>query len=123
MNVSKIILKNFQKHSDLTLNFTSGVNYIYGSSDAGKSCIRRAIGFLFFGDPRSDDTIRKEGTKVTSVTAILDNGAEVERVKSSSINRYIVRVPGHKELTYDSIGATIPEEVKQILQVDLVEIE
>jgi len=121
MFIKKLSLKNFQKHSDLTLEFTSGVNYIYGSSDAGKSCIRRAIGFLFFGDPRTE-VIRKEGTKQTSVLAIMDNEVEVERIKSSSINRYIVRKDG-QELIYDSIGASIPKEVQQILQVSTINID
>lgn len=123
MWLRQLKLSNFQKHSDLTLDFTQGVNIIHGHSDAGKSCIRRAIGFLFFGDPRTDSVIRKEGTKVTSVIALLDNGTEVERVKSSSINRYIIRIPNQKELVYDSIGATIPEEVQNVLQMKLVEID
>jgi chromosome segregation ATPase len=123
MWLKKLTLKNFQKHENLTLDFTPGVNVLYGHSDAGKSCIRRAIGFVFFGEPRVDATIRREGTKVTSVTALLDNGNEIERVKSASINRYVVRVPGQEELVYDSIGAEIPEEVQKVLQVKLVEID
>lgn len=123
MWLKKLTLKNFQKHESLTLEFTPGVNYIYGHSDAGKSCIRRAIGFLFFGEPRADAVIRKEGTKQTSVLGLLDNGTEVERVKSATINRYVVRVPGSKEQVYDSIGATIPEEVQQVLQASVVTID
>lgn len=123
MWLRKLTLKNFQKHESLTLDFTSGVNYIHGSSDAGKSCIHRAIGFLFFGEPRADAIVRKEGSKQTSVCGLLDNGTEVERVKSATINRYVVRVPGQKEQTYDSIGATIPEEVRQVLQVNVVDID
>lgn len=123
MWLKKLTLKNFQKHENLTIDFTPGVNIVYGHSDAGKSCIFRAIGFVFYGDPRDDKTIRREGSKQTSVTALLDNGNEVERVKSASVNRYIVRIPGQQELVYDSIGAEIPEEVQQVLQVKLVEID
>ena len=114
-------MRDFQKHTNLTLDFVPGVNYIYGSSDAGKSCVRRAIGFVFFGDPRNDD-IRKEGTKQTSVTAILDDGTEVERIKSATINRYNIRKNG-TEVTYDSIGASIPEDIQKILQVATIEID
>ena len=123
MWLKKLTLKNFQKHENLTIDFTPGVNILYGHSDAGKSCIFRAIGFVFFGDPRDDKTIRREGSKQTSVAALLDNGNEVERVKSASVNRYIVRIPGQQELVYDSIGAEIPEEVQQVLQVKLVDID
>src|SRR5271165_1267211 len=110
MWLKKLTLKNFQKHEDLTLDFTPGVNILYGHSDAGKSCIRRAVGFLFFNDPRTDDIIRKEGTKTTSVCGLLDDDTEVERVKSASVNRYVIRHPGRKDMVYDSIGSEIPEE-------------
>jgi DNA repair ATPase RecN len=123
MWLKKLILNNFQKHEHLELDFTPGVNILYGHSDAGKSCIRRAIGFVFFGDPCADDIIRKEDTKQTSVSVLLDNGSKVERVKSASINRYVVNVPGQAELTFDSIGAKIPEEVQQVLQLQNVEID
>jgi DNA repair ATPase RecN len=121
MWLRKLVLNNFQKHAHLELEFQNGVNYIYGSSDAGKSCIRRAIGFLFFGDPRTD-SIRKEGTKQTSVLGVLDNGIEVERIKSATVNRYIIRKEG-KEVVYDSIGASIPEEVQAVLQVSTIDID
>lgn len=119
--IEELTLNNFQKHEHLVLHFNKGVNYIYGNSDAGKSCIRRALGFLIFGDPKSDD-IRKEGTKQTSVKALFNTGVEVERVKSASINRYIVYKDGEKQV-YDSIGASIPEEIKTVMSMALVDVE
>ena len=119
--IREIELTNFQKHSSLKLQFNEGVNVIYGPSDAGKSCIRRAISFLFFGEPHSD-SIRKEETKQTSVRAILSSGWEVERVKSASINRIILRKDGI-EKTFDAIGSNIPDEVKAVLQVRELEID
>ena len=121
MNIQSITLTNFQKHSNLHLEFNEGVNIIYGSSDAGKSCIRRAVSFLFFGEPHSD-AIRKIGTKQTSVKALLSSGWEVERIKSASINRVILRKDG-VEKTFDAIGANIPEEVKAVLEVRDLEID
>ena len=72
MWIHQLILKNFQKHSNLTLDFFSEVNVLYGATDAGKSCVRRAISWVFFGIPQGD-VIRKEGTKKTSVKVILSN--------------------------------------------------
>jgi DNA repair ATPase RecN len=115
--------KNFQRHVGFDLRFTPGVNVLCGPSGIGKSCIRRAIGFVFFNEPSSDNIIRRRGTKQTSVTAIMDDDIEVERVKSASINRYIVRIPGQEEKVWDSIGAKIPEEVQEILKVRLIEID
>jgi len=71
MNIKQIILKNFQKHSDLTLDLKEGVNIIYGASDKGKSTIRRAIEWCLFCEQISG--VRKEGTKQTSVTIIFEN--------------------------------------------------
>lgn len=123
MYLKKLTMKEFQKHKFLELNFVEGVNYIHGDSDSGKSCIRRAIGFLYFNDPRADAIVRREGSKQTSVAGLMSTGVEVERVKSASINRYIVRVPGQKEQVYDSIGSTIPEEVQQVLQMHVVTLD
>ena len=122
MWLKELELFEFQKHAHLKLTFGPGVNYLYGASDAGKSCIRRAIGFLYFGDPRTD-VIRREGSKQTSVRAVMNDDIEVERIKSSSINRYIIRKPNCKELVFDSIGASIPEEVQKILQVSTLNID
>ena len=35
--ISSVHIKNFQKHKDLSLEFTPGINVITGKSDAGKS--------------------------------------------------------------------------------------
>lgn len=120
MWISKLELKNFQKHSDLKLNFTSGVNVIYGATDAGKSCIKRAISWVFFNTPQGD-VVRKEDTKKTSVKVTLNNDVVVERIKSASINAYILLV-GDEEKRFDSVGRKIPEEVVEALRTSLIDV-
>ena len=122
MFISKIVLNYFQKHEHLELSFTEGVNYLYGASDAGKSCIRRAIAWVFGFENYSESTIRRDGSKVTSVIVTLDTGIEVERVRSATINRYIVRTDG-TEKVYDSVGKTAPDEVKQVLGVRTINVD
>jgi len=128
MFLTQIRIKNFQQHSDLTINLTNSVNYIVGKSGCGKSTVLRAISFVLFNEPHSDDVIRPdtktEGKRQppTSVAVVLDSGIEVERVKSSAINRYIVRKNG-EEIIYDSVASSIPEEVKKILQVSTLTID
>ena len=122
MWIHQLILKNFQKHSDLTLDFISGVNVLYGKTEAGKSCIRRAFSWLFFGIPQGN-VIRKENTKKTSVKGILNNGISVERIKSASVNAYILNIPGKKEQRFDSVGRKIPEEIQLALKTSLIEID
>jgi DNA repair ATPase RecN len=112
--LKQLILTNFQKHSKLTLNFSSGVNIIHGETDSGKSCIVRAIKWIFFGEPKGD-VVRKEGTKKTSVKAIFEDGITVEKIKSASVNAYILKV-GEEVKRFDAVGKTIPEEILKVLK-------
>lgn len=118
--LKKLTLQNFQKHADLEINFVNGVNVLYGQSDAGKSCIRRAIEWVVQNE--NIDGVRKTGTKKTTVTITLDNNIEVERVRSTSINRYIIR-KGKEEQIFDSIGKSIPDEVKEVLTIYPIKID
>jgi len=122
MYINKIRLINWQKHSDLTLDFNSDLNVISGLTGTGKSCLRRAIDWLCFNSNISESDFRKEGTKETSVTLWLDNDCEIERVRSASINRYILR-KNSEEKVFDSIGKSIPDEIKEVLGVDLITID
>lgn len=47
--LSKLVLTNFQKHEDLTVNFTGGLNAIRGMNENGKSSVMRGIAYAFFG--------------------------------------------------------------------------
>jgi exonuclease SbcC len=120
--LKSVTLTNFQKHVDLTISFDSGVNYVYGASESGKSCIRRAIQWLLFNDGKVK-SLRRHGTKQTSVLGVFDNGFIVERVVSSGVNRYIVKHPNGKEDVYDNFGANVPDEVKKALRVSTINIE
>lgn len=117
--LKKLSLKNFQRHSHLDLDFNDGVNVLYGSSDAGKSCVRRAIEFLC--DFNICDGIRKTGTKKTEVRGEFSNGVVLTRIRSSSINRYILEKDG-KETQFDSIGKTAPQEILDALEISPLEI-
>ena len=47
--INKLVLTNFQKHEDLTVDFTSGLNAIRGANENGKSSLMRGIAYAFFG--------------------------------------------------------------------------
>ena len=115
MNITSIELVDFQIHSKLKVDFTNGINVLIGASGKGKSCIRRAIEWCLFN--KSIDGIRREGSKKTSVKITLSNGTIVERIRSASINRYVLTV-NEKEQTFDSIGKSLPEEVKDAVGIN-----
>lgn len=123
MYIKKIQLKNFQAHSDFELEFNSDVNIITGKSEAGKSCIRRAIEWILFNANISEQSYRREGTKQTSVKIWLDNGFEIERIRSNSLNRYILSHNDFEDKTFDSFGKTIPEEIQEAIEVSEIEID
>lgn len=119
--IKKLIAQNFQKHAYLEIEFDSkGVNVLYGASDTGKSCIRRAIEWITQNE--SIDGIRKTGTKKTSVEITLENDIRIERIRSVSINRYIIH-KGKSEQVFDSVGKTIPDEVKEVLGIYPIKID
>lgn len=115
MIIKSLKLYNFQKHKKLDLKFTDGTNIVHGVTGSGKSCIRRAITWILFNSPKGD-VVRKENTKKTYVIIQFDNGVEIEKIKSSSINRYILRKSG-EEKVFDKVGSTIPEEIKNEINI------
>jgi len=118
--ITKLELLHFQKHTHLILEFVNGVNIIHGETDAGKSCVVRAIKWIFFNEPKGD-CIRKEGTKQTSVKVWLSNGNIVERLKSDTVNAYIINEDNKNR--YDSIGKQIPTEVRKVLGINPLEVD
>jgi len=118
--IKKIEIYNFQKHSKLILNFVQGVNVIWGASRTGKSCIRRAIDWVM--NNKKIDAVRKEGTKKTSVKIHFSNNIILEKVRSQSINRYILTVNDETK-EFDSIGKEIPQEIKDIINLNPITID
>ncbi len=122
MIIKKLELYNFQKHSHLEIDFTQGVNVIYGQTDAGKSCIRRALDVLYFNNWKPD--YRKSGTKKTIIKGTFDNGIQVERINSASVNAYVLHIPGkEKPDRFDAINRSIPEEVLKVLKTTTIDVD
>ena len=119
--LQKLLIINFQKHAYLEIEFkVDGVNVLYGASEVGKSCIRRAIEFVF--EHQTFKGQRKVDTKKTSVKAWLTNNRTVERIISNSINRYVIR-QGDKEQVFDSVGKTAPKEVREFIGIFPIDLD
>ena len=75
-------------HVDTTLEFSSGVTLISGPNRVGKSCIPRALDWVFYnGGPRwSDEPEKMEllrvGAEEVKVTVTFDDGRECERTRN-----------------------------------------
>ncbi|WP_124727503.1 AAA family ATPase [Staphylospora marina] len=109
----KLIIENFQSHQRTEIDFSSGLNVFVGPSDSGKSAVLRALRWVLFNVPRGTDFIRS-GARECRVSLTLMDGTEIVRVRSSSVNRYILRKPGEPELTFEGFGNSVPEEITQV---------
>jgi len=122
MNIIKLELNYFQKHEHLELEFSSNVNVIYGKSDCGKSTIVRAIRWCLVPSELRGDGVRKEGSKRTSVGITFDNGAIVERIKTSSTNSYKLTI-GNDVKEFNATGNNLPMEIQEIVSFKPIEID
>jgi len=121
MWLKKIELENFQKHEKFEADFVQGVNILSGETDAGKSCIVRAIKWVMFNEPKGE-LVRRIGSDRTSVSITLDNDVKIQRLKSNTENAYIVVKDG-EENRYDAIGKNVPVDVTNILGVSRMEVD
>jgi len=112
----KLDIQNFQSHKDTTLDFHPGVNVIIGSSDSGKTAILRALRWVIYNKP-TGDAFRRIGSKKTSVQLSL-NEQEIIREKIASTNVYQL---GDK--VFKAFGNDVPDEIKQIVNFDDVNLQ
>lgn len=110
--IKSIKLKNFQSHKSTTLKLDKGINVIVGSSDSGKSSIRRAIQWVRKNRPTGTSMINHKGGTCTVRLSMLD-GVAVKRIRGRTSNCY--RLNGQKLM---AMGTGSPEPVQKVLALD-----
>lgn len=113
--IKRIVLRNFQIHKRLELNFDKRLNVLTGSNDSGKSSIIRAIYWLMYNSPFGDwmRRINKQGImETTSVKIIFDDDTIIQRIKGDGINKYIV-----DDEVYENFGYSIPQQVLKKIKI------
>jgi exonuclease SbcC len=123
MIIEKIQLKNVQSHKFLELKLNSGLNIISGVTGTGKTSIFRAMEFVFNCSNISFNDLCREGAKELSVKIWCDNGFQVERIRSKTVNRYILSKEGCEDSVFDSFGRSLPEEIADVLEMEELEID
>jgi len=121
--IERLVLKNFQKHEMLDLTFSNDINVITGLTAAGKSGIYRGMEWILNMSNISQKDFRREGTKETSGKIWLNNGFQIERIRTNSINRYILSKEGCDDKVFDSFGQNMPEEIADVLGFSSIDID
>ena len=115
--ITKVEIESFQSHKKSILEFTPGTNIIIGESDAGKSAIFRAINWVCSNRPLGDAFCSEWGG-TTRVVLHTSEGNVIERIRSKSINSYVINGK-----ILEAFGHDAPPEVMQILQMDFANIQ
>jgi len=120
--IKKIILHNFQKHKDLCIDFTDGINSIIGKTDKGKSSIIRALQWVCFNYDKDHNLRRTIGeppvvTDSTWVQLYIDDNI-VERGVSNSKNWYKLN-----DVVFTSFNRSVPKEIENIIKMDSINIQ
>lgn len=111
--IKSLQISNFQSHKSTELLLNPGINVIVGLTDSGKSAIMGALRWLIYNRP-AGESFRSHWGGDTEVT-VESNDCLVTRLKSKMNNAYVLTTTKNKGITFKAIGTDIPEEVKQAL--------
>lgn len=109
MPLTKLILRNFQRHRKLVLSLSPQVTTIIGDTDAGKSAVLRALRWACRNKPNGTDFVR-HGQKRCRVT-IQAGEHKVERERGTD-NRYLL-----DGVELKAFGTDVPTPVSKVLRL------
>jgi len=117
--LKKIVLKNFQIHEHLELEFCDGLNVIWGDNQKGKSSIIRAIYWAVTNKPTGNwmRRINKNGEKLKAEVKLVFDDFVLKRIKSDKVNRYCL-----DDENYDNFGFDVPIPIRQMLGMDFIKL-
>ncbi|RPI56383.1 MAG: hypothetical protein EHM49_00435 [Deltaproteobacteria bacterium] len=125
MPLTKLHMVNFEEHQDTTLEFAPGITVIYGTTDQGKSSIRRAITWVACNRPVGPRSVR-DNTKESEVTLSFDNSPSVTRGRKNDKNYYKIRdskVDGTGVNIFKAFSTKVPDEVNAIVNLNEANIQ
>ena len=83
--IAKLVLKNFQCHKKLTINFDTGMTCLMGENNGGKSSAIRALYWILTNSPRGDWMQREVEGKLLTAEAYVTftDGVTLGRIKGN----------------------------------------
>lgn len=121
--IRSIILENFMAHERTELELGPGVTALTGANNTGKSAIVEALRCVTT-NPAPSHCIR-HGAKEARVTVVMDDGARVVWIRKKRSAGYEITLPGRDEPEepFWKLQGRVPDEVRALLRLDLVELE
>jgi exonuclease SbcC len=109
--LEKLVIRNFQKHKKLEIDFDEHISCIIGKSDVGKSAVLRALKWVCTNRPSGSGFIR-HGSKACDVRLRID-GKTITRLRSRQDNIYSLN-----SIRYAALGqGGVPDEVSKLLNI------
>jgi exonuclease SbcC len=109
--LTKLVIRNFQRHRKLTIDLDPCITTIVGPTDAGKSAVLRALRWLCLNKPRGE-AFRRIGSRKTSVTLYVD-GHKIRRTRTKHTNQYWL--DGRRMVAFRN---EVPAEIRDILRLE-----
>jgi len=121
--INKLILHNTEIHEDTILNFCSGVNFITGSSDNGKSTVVKAINWIVKNRPSGTGLVQrgKTDTKATIQIGRKRISREMrvtKKARNVNLNQYQIN-----RTVLKAVSTKVPEEVSEALLLNDVNLQ
>lgn len=110
--IESVLLKNFQRHEKLRVDFDPHLTVLTGPTDAGKSSVLRAIKWVCTNRPGGNSFARLESGGDVSVRLKVD-GTTLRRSRDGGRNLYVL---GGEE--YRAFGTGVPDPVVGLLNVN-----
>jgi len=120
--IKQITLDNFQSHKHTVVDLDKGLNVIVGPSDTGKTAIIRAIKWILYNEPAGDYFIR-EGENDCRVTIEFSDKVIIERYRSKSKNKYILKNKYGDVLEFEGFGSKVPYEISEATGIKKISLD
>ena len=121
--IKSVHIKNFQRHTDSTLEFSPGFNVITGTSNHGKSSIVRALRWAILNKPSSGfKNWYSKNNDSMFVKVEFDNGW-VKRYKKGIENSYSGQENGKEVFHLKALRTDVPDEIKSITRMNEINIQ
>jgi hypothetical protein len=126
--IRRILIKDYMAHEFTEVELGAGVTVLTGPNNVGKSAVVEALRSVA-QNPAPHHVVR-HGAAQALVRVELDSGEAIEWVRSGSSAVYRLHRPGQEGTdqplppeVYAKFGRTVPEDIRNLLRLDLVETE